>query len=67
MRKRMSSSSSQGTMTKELSDGIKNLLGKHVKILLKCAVKLESKGDKTENRVLVFCPCRVFCLKIPLR
>ena len=34
-------------------DGIKTLLGKHVKPLLKCAVKLESKGDKTENRILV--------------
>lgn len=35
------------------SEGIKTLLGKHVRILLKCAVKMESKGDKTENRILV--------------
>jgi hypothetical protein len=32
---------------------VKSLLGKHVKILLKNVVKLETKGDKTENRVLV--------------
>jgi hypothetical protein len=31
------------------------LLGKHVKILLKNVVRLETKGDKTENRVLVSC------------
>lgn len=36
-----------------ISEGIKTLLGKHVRILLKCAVKMESKGDKTENRILV--------------
>ncbi|XP_035702195.1 F-actin-uncapping protein LRRC16A isoform X3 [Folsomia candida] len=55
------------TMTKEISEGIKALLGKHVRILMKCAVKMESKGDKTENRILVFCPCRLFCLKVPPR
>ena len=32
---------------------MKALLGKHVKILLKNVVKLETKPDKLENRVLV--------------
>lgn len=36
-----------------ISESIKNLLGKQVKILFKNVVKLETKGDKTENRVLV--------------
>lgn len=36
-----------------LTDSIKALLGKQVKILFKNVVRLETKGDKTENRVLV--------------
>lgn len=32
---------------------MKTLLGKQVKILFKNVVRLETKGDKTENRVLV--------------
>ena len=34
-------------------ESVKSLLGKHVKILLKTVVKLETKPDKLENRVLV--------------
>ncbi|KAJ1529208.1 hypothetical protein ONE63_006012 [Megalurothrips usitatus] len=51
------------------AESVKALLGKHVKILLKNVVKLETKGDKTENRVLVFSPCRLFLLtaKVPTR
>ena len=37
------------------SESVKSLLGKHVKILLKNVVRLETKGDKTEYRVLVSC------------
>lgn len=60
-----------------LTDSIKTLLGKQVKILFKNVVRLETKGDKTENRVLVsvfeffYCvfyvlnPCfRCLCLEI---
>jgi len=36
-----------------LVESVKALLGKHVKILLKNVVKLETKQDKQENRVLV--------------
>ena len=37
------------------SESVKSLLGKQFKILLKNVVRLETKGDKTENRVLVSC------------
>lgn len=35
------------------SESVKAILGRHTKILVKYMVKLETKGDKTENRVLV--------------
>ncbi|PSN31727.1 hypothetical protein C0J52_19831 [Blattella germanica] len=61
--------STRSQLTKDLNESVKSLLGKHVKILLKNVVKLETKGDKTENRVLVFSPCRLFLLtaKVPTR
>uniref|UniRef100_A0A1B0D2C0 Uncharacterized protein n=1 Tax=Phlebotomus papatasi TaxID=29031 RepID=A0A1B0D2C0_PHLPP len=34
------------------TESVKALLGRHTKILVKYIVKLETKGDKTENRVL---------------
>lgn len=37
----------------DFTDSVKTLLGKQVKILFKNVVRLETKGDKTENRVLV--------------
>ncbi|XP_044005016.1 F-actin-uncapping protein LRRC16A isoform X2 [Aphidius gifuensis] len=56
-------------LTKELNESVKALLGKNVKILLKNVVKLETKPEKLENRVLVFSPCRLFLLtaKVPTR
>ncbi|XP_034249800.1 F-actin-uncapping protein LRRC16A isoform X3 [Thrips palmi] len=61
--------STRSQLTKDLNESVKALLGKHVKILLKNVVRLETKGDKTENRVLVFSPCRLFLLtaKVPTR
>lgn len=45
------------------TDSIKALLGKQVKILFKNVVRLETKGDKTENRVLVsFCFIEISCV-----
>lgn len=35
------------------TESVKALLGRHTKILVKYMVKLETKGDKTDNRVLV--------------
>ncbi|KAL1129094.1 hypothetical protein AAG570_013625 [Ranatra chinensis] len=61
--------STRSQLTKDLNDSVTSLLGKRIKILLKNVVRLETKGDKTENRVLVFSPCRLFLLtaKVPTR
>ncbi|XP_026842617.1 F-actin-uncapping protein LRRC16A isoform X3 [Drosophila persimilis] len=50
-------------------ESVKSILGRHTKILVKYMVKLETKGDKTENRVLVFTPVRVYLLnaKVPTK
>ena len=57
----------RGTVSKDPSEGIRQALGKHVKIILKTAVKLEKGGDKTDNRILVFTPHRMFVMtaKVP--
>ena len=52
-----------------IADSVKAVLGRHTKILVKYMIKLETKSDKTENRVLVFTPVRVYLLtaKVPTR
>jgi leucine-rich repeat-containing protein 16 len=54
---------------RELNESIRVILGRHTKILVKYMIKLETKSDKTENRVLVFTPVRVYILtaKVPTR
>ena len=62
--------SSRRSMTRDIHESIRLLLGKNVKILLKAPVKLELKGgDKTENRILVFTAHRLFLMtaKVPAR
>uniref|UniRef100_A0A8D9EMM6 Leucine-rich repeat-containing protein 16A n=1 Tax=Cacopsylla melanoneura TaxID=428564 RepID=A0A8D9EMM6_9HEMI len=61
--------STRSQLTKDLNESVKALLARRVKILLKNVVRLELKGDKTENKVLVFSPCRLFVLaaKVPTR
>ncbi|XP_068242566.1 F-actin-uncapping protein LRRC16A-like isoform X16 [Palaemon carinicauda] len=56
-------------ITRELSDSIRQCLGRKVKLTLKVLVKVETKGDKTDNRVLAFASCRLFVLtaKVPTR
>ena len=57
-------------MTRDIHESIRLLLGKNTKVLLKVPVKLELKhGDKTENRILVFTPHRLFIVtaKVPSR
>ncbi|KAH8389238.1 hypothetical protein KR200_004902, partial [Drosophila serrata] len=51
------------------AESVKSILGRHTKILVKYMVKLETKGDKTENRVLVFTPVRIYLLsaKVPTK
>ena len=61
---------SRRSMTRDIHESIRLLLGKNVKILLKAPVKLELKGgDKTENRILVFTAHRLFVMtaKVPTR
>ena len=47
----------------DMGESIRQALGKHVKILHKVAMKLEKGGgDRTDNRVLVFTPHRLFVM-----
>lgn len=62
--------SSRRSMTRDIHESIRLLLGKNMKVLLKVPVKLELKGgDKHENRILVFTPYRLFIVtaKVPSR
>uniref|UniRef100_W4VRD5 Putative myosin-i-binding protein n=1 Tax=Corethrella appendiculata TaxID=1370023 RepID=W4VRD5_9DIPT len=61
--------STRSQLTKDLNESVKHVLGRHTKILVKYMIKLETKGDKTENRVLVFTPVRIYLLtaKVPTR
>lgn len=56
-------------MPGELIESIKDVLGRKIKIALKKKVKLEVKGDKVENRVLVLTSCRAFLVtaRIPTK
>lgn len=57
------------TLNQDIHESIRCILGKHVKIIERRAVRLETKGDKTESRILVFTPCRLFVFvpKIPTK
>ena len=57
----------RASTNKDPSEGIRQALGKNIKILLKTSVKLEKGGDKTDNRILVLTPHRLFIMtaKIP--
>ncbi|KAG8193941.1 hypothetical protein JTE90_011491 [Oedothorax gibbosus] len=61
--------SAKGVISRELHESIRHILGRNVKISLKCAVRLETKPEKTENRVLAFSACRLFILtaKVPTK
>ncbi|CAL9705468.1 unnamed protein product [Knipowitschia caucasica] len=54
---------------KELVDSVRDAVGRKVKLSLRRRVKLEIKGDKTENRVLALASHRVFLLtaRIPAK
>ncbi|XP_042894699.1 F-actin-uncapping protein LRRC16A isoform X2 [Parasteatoda tepidariorum] len=61
--------SAKGVISRELHESIRHILGRNVKISLKCPVRLETKPEKTENRVLAFSACRLFILtaKVPTK
>ncbi|XP_063563454.1 F-actin-uncapping protein LRRC16A isoform X13 [Gorilla gorilla gorilla] len=54
---------------RELIESIKDVIGRKIKISVKKKVKLEVKGDKVENKVLVLTSCRAFLLtaRIPTK
>ncbi|XP_004847644.1 F-actin-uncapping protein LRRC16A isoform X2 [Heterocephalus glaber] len=54
---------------RELLESIKDVIGRKVKIAVKKKVKLEVKGDKVENKVLVLTSCRAFLVtaRIPTK
>ncbi|XP_035870900.1 F-actin-uncapping protein LRRC16A isoform X3 [Phyllostomus discolor] len=47
---------------RELTESVKDVLGRRLRIGVKKKVKLEVKGDKLENKVLVLTSCRAFLL-----
>ncbi|XP_013359283.1 PREDICTED: leucine-rich repeat-containing protein 16A isoform X1 [Chinchilla lanigera] len=54
---------------RELLESIKDVIGRKIKIAVKKKVKLEVKGDKVENKVLVLTSCRAFLVtaRIPTK
>ncbi|XP_043923009.1 F-actin-uncapping protein LRRC16A isoform X2 [Protopterus annectens] len=54
---------------KELIDSVRDALGRKIKIAVKKRIRLEIKGDKVENKVLVLASCRAFLLtaRIPTK
>ncbi|XP_019379392.1 PREDICTED: F-actin-uncapping protein LRRC16A isoform X3 [Gavialis gangeticus] len=54
---------------RELLESIKDVIGRKIKISVKKKVKLETKGDKVDNRILVLASCRAFLLtsRIPTK
>uniref|UniRef100_UPI0040388C57 F-actin-uncapping protein LRRC16A n=1 Tax=Callospermophilus lateralis TaxID=76772 RepID=UPI0040388C57 len=54
---------------RELIESIKDVVGRKIKIAVKKKVKVEVKGDKVENKVLVLTSCRAFLLiaRIPTK
>lgn len=56
-------------MPRELLESIKDVIGRKIKISVKKKVKLETKGDKVDNKILVLTSCRAFLLtsRIPTK
>ncbi|XP_049740923.1 F-actin-uncapping protein LRRC16A isoform X2 [Elephas maximus indicus] len=54
---------------RELTESIKDVIGRKIKIAVKKKVKLEVKGDRVENKVLVLTSCRAFLVtaRIPTK
>ncbi|XP_040611644.1 F-actin-uncapping protein LRRC16A isoform X6 [Mesocricetus auratus] len=54
---------------RELMESIKDVIGRKIKISVRKKVKLEAKGDRVENKVLVLTSCRAFLLsaRIPTK
>ncbi|CAM4507792.1 unnamed protein product [Lepidochelys olivacea] len=63
----MSEESSE--VPREQLESIKDVIGRKIKISVKKKVKLETKGDKVDNKILVLTSCRAFLLtsRIPTK
>ncbi|CAM4588346.1 F-actin-uncapping protein LRRC16A isoform X1 [Lepidochelys kempii] len=63
----MSEESSE--VPREQLESIKDVIGRKIKISVKKKVKLETKGDKVDNKILVLTSCRAFLLssRIPAK
>ncbi|XP_069358945.1 F-actin-uncapping protein LRRC16A isoform X3 [Maniola hyperantus] len=61
--------STKSQISTELNESISNVLGKNVRILYKSLIRMESRGDKVDNRVLVVTSFRIFITttKVPTR
>ncbi|RVE52984.1 hypothetical protein evm_002282 [Chilo suppressalis] len=61
--------STKSQISTELSESISNVLGKNVRILYKSLIRMESRGDKVDNRVLIVTSYRIFITttKVPTR
>lgn len=47
---------------KELLESVRDVIGRKIKIAVRKKIKLEVRGDKVENKVLVLASCRAFIL-----
>ncbi|KAJ0178375.1 hypothetical protein K1T71_006198 [Dendrolimus kikuchii] len=67
--KKIGKMSTKSQISIELNDSISNVLGKNVKIIFKSLIRMESRGDKVDNKVLVVTAYRVFITtaKVPTR
>ncbi|XP_053606598.1 F-actin-uncapping protein LRRC16A isoform X2 [Plodia interpunctella] len=67
--KKIAKMSIKSQISAELSDSISNVLGKNVKILYKSLIRMESRGDKVDNKVLIVTAYRIFITttKVPTR
>ncbi|XP_066848807.1 F-actin-uncapping protein LRRC16A isoform X6 [Anser cygnoides] len=56
-------------LPRELIESVRDVIGRKIKISVKKKVKLETKGDKVENKILILASCRAFLLtsRIPTK
>eukprot|EP00075_Anas_platyrhynchos_P016760 XP_027306013.1 F-actin-uncapping protein LRRC16A [Anas platyrhynchos] len=56
-------------LPRELIESARDVIGRKIKISVKKKVKLETKGDKVENKILILASCRAFLLtsRIPTK
>lgn len=58
--------SSKVEISKELFENIRHVLGKNVRTIFVYLVRLETKGLKPDNKILVFTTCRLFIMPVKI-